>query len=587
MTETFPAFVAGQPAIATPTGNELVPVVSGGVTSSVQLSKLLPNVAGVTVAPAGQVTAPAHVVIPAGAIWDYFNSPYAGVNSASVNDGVLLNAGSVLHGGNWASGGQTVTIDGNTTLVLFANIAANQISGTFSNNGVYFPAATSDSKVIGNTIVSQSYGILSNLTSGSGLTDLILALNNVDAITYGDAIEINSPGVLQSNIAILGNICSAPEFGVGVAAAHNVAIIGNVIKSVRGASGSYGAIHTEDVQHSISIVGNVGHQISGYGISVQQDTQSPHFAEGVVSVGNNLKAATSQFTGSISGTTLTVSAVNNSAPGWDTWIQSYAYLQGAGITAGTYYITGQLTGTPGGVGTYGLSASPGTISSETMYAVNDSSGFMAVYNGNGSLPGCVVVGNRFQGFGNGLTGGASDMIADGNMLDGQPGTTSAAIYQAYIGNIWGQNMASNYPTLLDGTTEVIQFCGKIISTTSPTKLIGSACGSLLKGFAFPFNPTLVNGENALPLFPTPGSGWGRLTIAFISFTGGTAVLKYSATVYWNGSIMTVESDVVSALTNHSGVSLSTSGGNVVLNTNYGLTGGPAFGELDFEGWISN
>ncbi|WP_242137031.1 hypothetical protein [Sphingomonas sp. TREG-RG-20F-R18-01] len=72
-------------------------------------------------------------------------------------------------------------------------------------------------------------------------------------------------------------------------------------------------------------------------------------------------------TGSISGTTLTVTALNNQAP-----IRANDVLVGTGITAGTK-IVNQLTGTTGGLGTYTVDtsqtvASTGITSSTNVYA---------------------------------------------------------------------------------------------------------------------------------------------------------------------------------------------------------------------------
>ncbi len=67
-----------------------------------------------------------------------------------------------------------------------------------------------------------------------------------------------------------------------------------------------------------------------------------------------------QFTGSISGTTMTVSAV---AAGQ---IQSGITLFGAGIAADTV-VTGQTSGTPGGIGAYTVSVSQ-TVVAETISA---------------------------------------------------------------------------------------------------------------------------------------------------------------------------------------------------------------------------
>lgn len=71
-----------------------------------------------------------------------------------------------------------------------------------------------------------------------------------------------------------------------------------------------------------------------------------------------------QFTGSITANVLTISALGSGAP----WIG--ANLFGAGIAAGCV-VTGQLTGTPLGTGTYSVSATP-NVTSMTIYAGSDS-----------------------------------------------------------------------------------------------------------------------------------------------------------------------------------------------------------------------
>lgn len=81
------------------------------------------------------------------------------------------------------------------------------------------------------------------------------------------------------------------------------------------------------------------------------------------------------FTGSTSGSTLTVTAVTSGT------IQAGEILSAPGASPGAYYISLNGTGT-GGAGTYGLSsAPPSNISSETMRAVQD-------FNINVSAPDC-------------------------------------------------------------------------------------------------------------------------------------------------------------------------------------------------------
>jgi hypothetical protein len=88
-------------------------------------------------------------------------------------------------------------------------------------------------------------------------------------------------------------------------------------------------------------------------------------ASGIADVGTLTAAGAfaayngAQFTGSISGTTLTVTAVATGT------LAVNQYLTGSGITSGTY-ITSFSTGS-GGTGTYNVNNSQ-TVSSETMYA---------------------------------------------------------------------------------------------------------------------------------------------------------------------------------------------------------------------------
>ena len=79
----------------------------------------------------------------------------------------------------------------------------------------------------------------------------------------------------------------------------------------------------------------------------------------IVSSSGNLYINTGSFTGTISGTLLTVTAVSSGS------IQLNNIITGVGVTSGTS-VTSLGTGT-GGVGTYNLSASQ-TVASETMYA---------------------------------------------------------------------------------------------------------------------------------------------------------------------------------------------------------------------------
>jgi hypothetical protein len=73
------------------------------------------------------------------------------------------------------------------------------------------------------------------------------------------------------------------------------------------------------------------------------------------------------FTGSISGTNLTISAINTNNP-VSSLIGPLQNIYGAGITPGAVSVVSQTSGASGGAGVYVITPSPGTIGSESMAA---------------------------------------------------------------------------------------------------------------------------------------------------------------------------------------------------------------------------
>jgi hypothetical protein len=126
-------------------------------------------------------------------------------------------------------------------------------------------------------------------------------------------------------------------------------------------------------------------------------------------------------TGSISGYTLTVSAVSTGA------LVVGGVLSGTGVTAGTA-ITGQLTGTTGGIGTYSVSISQTVTSGAItqayglMTVVTVSSGTLAV--GQVISGTTVAVGTTITALGTG-TGGAGTYITSGGAQTVSATTISA------------------------------------------------------------------------------------------------------------------------------------------------------------------
>lgn len=105
-----------------------------------------------------------------------------------------------------------------------------------------------------------------------------------------------------------------------------------------------------------TVITALGTGSGGTGTYTVSDSQT------VASTTINSTAASAIVTGSISGTTLTVSAVTSGT------LKIGQTIEGTGITDGTILVE-QLTGTAGSTGTYKVSASQ-TVSSTTVYAIN-------------------------------------------------------------------------------------------------------------------------------------------------------------------------------------------------------------------------
>lgn len=112
-------------------------------------------------------------------------------------------------------------------------------------------------------------------------------------------------------------------------------------------------------------LGNLDTYVAGEGGNVAKWSAFLASANGATDVFADIYAnqGPAQFTGSIAGTTLTVTAVASGA------VIKGSYLSGSGVTAGTK-VTGLGTGT-GGVGTYVVSV-PQTVSSTTLQTYSDS-----------------------------------------------------------------------------------------------------------------------------------------------------------------------------------------------------------------------
>jgi hypothetical protein len=136
-------------------------------------------------------------------------------------------------------------------------------------------------------------------------------------------------------------------------------------------------------------------------------------------------SSTAVFTGSIAATTLTVTAVTSGT------ITQRMYLTGSGVTVGTQ-VGSQLTGTPGGIGTYALTIAQavgsttltGTLYPPVTWGVNSSFSFFALAaNGSRiSVPGYDYNCNTFAcGATKYLVSNLSEIVVSGRGVNYFPG----------------------------------------------------------------------------------------------------------------------------------------------------------------------
>lgn len=178
------------------------------------------------------------------------------------------------------------------------------------------------------------------------------------------------------------------------------------------------------------------------------------------------------FTGAISGTTLTISAVSDGV------LRVGSYISGTGVTAGTY-ITALGTGT-GGAGTYTVSASQ-TVSSTTI--TSGDTFYLALYTSSATLSSATTV-------------------------YAASGESSGAGYTA------GGKALTNLGVSLSGTTAYLSF-----SDVTWTTATISAAGALL------YNSSKNNKAVAVFSFgATYSSTAGNFTISFPANTSSTAVI---------------------------------------------------------------
>jgi hypothetical protein len=243
-------------------------------------------------------------------------------------------------GMHFANGGVTGNLTGNVTGNLISS-SSTVTAGGFVIGDTYeiLTVGTTDFTLIGassNTVGVRfvATGVGSGTGTATRLTGLAVNVTGTVAVVNGGTGNTS----LTQNAVIIGNGTSATT---SVSPSTN----GNVLKSAAGASVTAG-----------SFVVGTEYSIASFGTTNFNSIGAPFSA---VVTGSVNTASVGVVTGSISGTTLTVSAVTSGT------LAVGNNISGTGITAGTT-ITSLGTGT-GGTGTYIVSASQ-TVASTTVTA---------------------------------------------------------------------------------------------------------------------------------------------------------------------------------------------------------------------------
>jgi hypothetical protein len=211
-------------------------------------------------------------------------------------------------------------------------------------SGPYVYALTSD-------LVPNVIGVLNSTTGRVGIADNGVNVNIVDG-AYRYSWRISSPANAVFTGSVSGTVLTVTGVSTGtITAGQSLLGLGvareTVITSLGTGTGGAGT----------------------YNINLSQ-TLTPRAL--------NSSVVGAQVTGSISATTLTVTAVTSGV------ISVGHTIQGVGITAGTI-VTAILTGT-GGIGTYTVNVSQ-TVGSETMYAI----AFSVLPNTDGAFSGGTAI----------------------------------------------------------------------------------------------------------------------------------------------------------------------------------------------------
>lgn len=249
---------------------------------------------------------------------------------------------------------------------------------------------------VGIQLLNVQTSTFDNIRVGSFYTNLDIA-GGTNNIFSGITLSGNYAAALAPNIAAFTASIDNGTPGQAGTQLHVTAVSSGTLAAGQSLSdpnvaGAFGSAGTLIVSQTDGTPGGVG----DYVVSISQVIASSAYTSALFLAGSSNMVIRSQpaaygygtgtgavVTGSISGTTLTVSAKTSG------YLMATAPLYGVGVTAGTTVVN-QLTGTAGGNGTYTVSASQ-TVGSETLTAAPFYESYATIMNGiNFSGPGSVL-----------------------------------------------------------------------------------------------------------------------------------------------------------------------------------------------------
>lgn len=243
----------------------------------------------------------------------------------------------------------------------------------------------------------------------------------------------------------------------------------------------------------------------------------------VASVTGSIAASTSSFTGSINGKQLTVTNVASGT------IVAGTTISGTGVTASTK-ITGQISGTAGGIGVYSVDTSQvtpstaiaGTYGTMTVTAV--SSGSLSV---NQALAGAsVVAGTQITQLGTGTGGTGSYFVSNNTVVSSTTITAAGANVAVTFDSTSGGFVVTSGVIAANGTTSSIAYATGTTSTSLGLTLAAGAVISAGAAAAVPgtFMDSVVNQTQdwaTFMLLQDPDNGSGNAQkLAFAAWNNG-------------------------------------------------------------------